>query len=157
MADIIDGDRLKKDILSDMRVELTDEFDQNFTRKAFFTKKWQKRKDPNALGSLLHVTGTLRRSIKSSVTTKGVRFTSQVPYATIHNEGGKGTLTVRSHTRTNHKTGRTYAVRSYSRRFNMPQRQFIGDGKETQKLIRNVIEDNLNKYHVSLTKFIRKK
>ena len=28
-------------ILSDMRVELTEEFDKNFERKAFFTDKWE--------------------------------------------------------------------------------------------------------------------
>ena len=42
-------------ILSDMRVELTEEFDE---RKAFFTDKWKKRANPNAKGSLLIVTGT---------------------------------------------------------------------------------------------------
>ena len=45
-------------ILSDMRVELTEEFDRNFERKAFFTDKWKKRANPNAKGSLLIVTGT---------------------------------------------------------------------------------------------------
>ena len=42
-------------ILTDMRVELTEEFDE---RKAFFTDKWKKRANPNAKGSLLIVTGT---------------------------------------------------------------------------------------------------
>lgn len=156
MADVINGDQLKKDILSDMRVELTEEFDKNFTRKAFFTDKWKRRKDPSAKGSLLLVTGTLRRSIQSSVTDKGVRFTSQVPYATIHNEGGKGTQTVREHYRTNKHTGKSYKVRSHQRRFNMPQRQFIGDGQQTQNLVRTVIEDNLRKLNMSLIKFIKK-
>ena len=45
-------------ILSDMRVELTEEFDRNFERKAFFTDKWKRRANPNAKGSLLIVTGT---------------------------------------------------------------------------------------------------
>lgn len=43
MADILDGEQLKRNILSDMRVELTEEFDKNFERKAFFTDKWKKR------------------------------------------------------------------------------------------------------------------
>ena len=58
MADILDGEQLKRNILSDMRVELTEEFDKNFERKAFFTDKWKKRANPNAKGSLLIVTGT---------------------------------------------------------------------------------------------------
>lgn len=57
---------LKKNIIADMRVELAEEFDKNFTRKAFFTDKWKKRWNPNALGSLLVVTGSLRRSIQAN-------------------------------------------------------------------------------------------
>lgn len=154
--DIIDGNQLKKDIISDMRVELTEEFDKNFERKAFFTNKWKKRKDPNAKGSLLVVSGAMRRSIQSQQTDSGVRFTSGLPYTTVHNEGGKGTLTVREHYRLNKKTGKRHKVRSHQRRFNMPQRQFIGDGQRTQELIRKVIEDNLKKFNLSLTQFLRK-
>ena len=36
-------------ILSDMRVELTEEFDKNFERKAFFTDKWKKRVTNNTI------------------------------------------------------------------------------------------------------------
>ena len=36
-------------ILSDMRVELTEEFDRNFERKAFFTDKWKKRATNNTI------------------------------------------------------------------------------------------------------------
>ena len=86
-------------ILSDMRVELSEEFDRNFERKAFFSDKWKRRANPNAKGSLLIVTGTLRRSIRSEVRGNGVRFSSAVPYASIHNEGGTGTKPVKAHTR----------------------------------------------------------
>ena len=86
---MIDAEQLKKNIIRDMRVELSEEFDKNFERKAFFTKKWKKRADPDAKGSLLLVTGTLRRSIKAEERPNGVRFSSAVPYAQIHNEGGK--------------------------------------------------------------------
>lgn len=75
MADILDGEQLKRNILSDMRVELTEEFDKNFERKAFFTDKWKRRANPNAKGTLLMVTGTLRRSIKSEVQKKQVSKT----------------------------------------------------------------------------------
>lgn len=152
---MIDGEQLKKNILNDMRVELSEEFDRNFTRKAFFTKKWKRRADPNAKGSLLIVTGTLRRSIRSEVKGDGVRFTSAVPYASIHNEGGSGTKSVRQHTRTSRK-GRQYTVRAHTRRFTMPQRQFVGDGKRTQELIKGVIEDNLKDFDIQLSKFIKK-
>ena len=155
MANQISGEQLKKDILSDMRVELTEEFDKNFERKAFFTNAWKKRKDPKANGSLLVVTGQMRRSIKSEVQGDGVRFSSSVPYATVHNEGGSGFVTVRQHQRKHYKTGKVYTVRSHQRRVNIPQRQFVGDGQRTQEIIRGVIDDNVKQFNASLSNFIR--
>lgn len=155
MAEIMTADKLKKDILDDMRVELSDEFDKNFERKAFFTDKWKARKDPKANGSLLVVSGRMRRSIKGSVEGDGVRFTSDTSYATVHNEGGSGFVTVRQHQRKHYKTGKVYIVRSYQRRVNIPQRQFVGDGQRTQEIIRGVIDDNVKQFNASLSNFIR--
>ena len=36
----------------------------------------------------------------------------------------------------------------------MPQRQFIGDGKETEQLIKDVIDDNLQAFSLSMSNFI---
>lgn len=152
---MIDGRQLKRNILDDMRVELSDEFDKNFDRKAFFSKKWKRRADPNAKGSLLMVTGTMRRSVKAEVKGDGVRFSSAVPYAAIHNEGGKGTKQVRQHTRTSRK-GKQYTVKAHTRKFNMPQRQFVGDAPRTQEIIKGVIADNIAEFNIQLSKFIRK-
>ena len=149
------GEQLKKDIISDMRVELAEEFDKNFTRKAFFTNKWKKRRNPNALGSLLVVTGSLRRSIQAKETPDGVLFTSNQPYATLHNEGGKGSVTVRQHTRKS-KKGKSYTVRQHNRAVNVPQRQFVGDGQDTQRIIKNVIDDNLGQYNQEIIKALKK-
>ena len=151
---MIDADQLKRNILNDMRVELAEEFDKNFDRKAFFTSKWKRRTNPNAKGSLLMVTGTMRRSIKAEVRDKGVRFSSAVPYAAIHHEGGTETKSVRQHTRTG-KKGKQHTVRAHTRKFTMPQRQFVGDGKRTQELIKGVISDNLADYNMELAKFIK--
>ena len=149
------GEQFKKDIISDMRIELAEEFDKNFTRKAFFTNKWKKRRNPNALGSLLVVTGSLRRSIQAKETPDGVRFTSNQPYATLHNEGGKGSVTVRQHTRKS-KKGKSYTVRQHNRAVNVPQRQFVGDGQDTQRIIKNVIDDNLEQYNQEIIKALKK-
>ena len=149
------GEQLKKDIISDMRVELAEEFDKNFTRKAFFTNKWKKRRNPNALGTLRVVTGSVRRSIQAKETPDGVRFTSNQPYATLHNEGGKGSVTVRQHTRKS-KKGKSYTVRQHNRAVNVPQRQFVGDGQDTQRIIKNVIDDNLEQYNQEIIKALKK-
>ena len=143
---------MKHRILQDLRVELTDEFDRNFERKAFFGDRWKPRRSEGK-GTLLPVTGTLRRSIRSSVVGDGVRFTSQVPYATVHNEGGTIAQNVRAHQRRRH--GKTHDVRAHQRRINMPQRQFIGDGPDTRRIIKSVIDDNLQQYNNELTKALR--
>ena len=98
MPDYIDPDQIKRNILNDMRVELADEFDRNFERKAFFTRKWKPRRI-NRRGSLLIVTGALRRSIKAEVKGNGVAFTSNVPYAVAHNEGLSGSMSIKAHSR----------------------------------------------------------
>ena len=145
---------LLHNILSDMRVELSEEFDRNFERKAFFSDKWKRRANPNAKGSLLIVTGTLRRSIRSEVRGNGVRFSSAVPYASIHNEGGTGTKPVKAHIRRG-KKGKTHQVKAHMRRFKMPKRQFIGDGKRTQEIIQKVVSDNLKDFNVQLIKVVQ--
>lgn len=151
---MLDANKLKADILADLRVELSDEFDQNFQRKAFFSDKWKPRAKNYPRGSLLMVTGAMRRSTIGQVSGDGVRFSSSMPYTTLHNEGGTGTKPVKAHQRRS-KKGKVYTVRAHSRKFNMPQRQFIGDGPETQRIIRSVIDDNLQKFNLSLTQFIK--
>ena len=84
--------------LNDIHTELKEEFDRNFEREAFFNDSpgWARRKfnDDESRG-LLSREGTLRRTIKkeASVTDHSVIFTSSVPYAVIHNEGGTITVT----------------------------------------------------------------
>lgn len=152
---MLNANELKTDILNDLRVELSDEFDKNFERKAFFSEKWKPRAHDYPKGSLLIVTGAMRRATRGRVEGNGVRFSSALAYATIHNEGGTGFKPVKAHTRKSRK-GKIYNVRAHSRKFTMPQRQFIGDGPDTQRLVRSVIEDNLQKFNISLTNFIKK-
>ena len=83
--------KIIKNILRDIQVELTDEFDQNFERQAFFSEPWQRRKSPirDKGRAILTDTGQLRRSIKSKTTENSVIFYTDLPYAEIHNEGGE--------------------------------------------------------------------
>ena len=43
-------DQIIKNILRDIQVEMTDEFDRNFERQAFFSEAWQRRKSPTRPG-----------------------------------------------------------------------------------------------------------
>ena len=83
-------------ILEDIRVDLSDEFDQNFERQAFFSEAWQRRKSPTRPGGHILVdTGRLRRSIQSRVDGSSITFFSTEPYAAIHNEGGEIVVTAK--------------------------------------------------------------
>ena len=146
---------LLRNILADMKVELTEMFDRNFERKGFFGSKWAPRKDTKAKGSLLLVTGKMRRSIRSGISGRGVKFTSPLPYTGLHNTGGKFTQTVRSHSRTS-KTGKSYTVKAHSRTMTMPQRQFIGDHPKVQQAISEIVHDNIAEFFDNLAKDLRK-
>lgn len=84
-------------ILKDIRVELSDEFDRNFEREAFFSEAWQRRKSPirGDGRAILTDTGQLRRSIRSRTTENSITFFTDLPYAEIHNDGGEIVVTER--------------------------------------------------------------
>ena len=85
-----------KRILRDIAVELSDEFDKNFEREAFFSEAWQRRKSPTRPGGhILVESGALRRSIQSRTTDSSITFYTTLPYAAIHNEGGEIRVTNR--------------------------------------------------------------
>lgn len=97
MEDVNKGVRdVIRNILKDIKVELGDEFDQNFKRQAFFTEAWQRRKSPlRPGGAILIDTGKLRQSIRSESTETSIRFFTDLPYAAIHNEGGEIKVTAK--------------------------------------------------------------
>lgn len=161
---ILDANKLKADILNDMRVDLSEEFDRNFERKAFFSDKWKPRAHNYPRGSLLMVSSALRRSIKGGAETleNGVRFSSAVPYASIHNEGGKITVTAKmkryfwaKFMQTKDESWRRMALMKVGKVITMPERRFIGDGPDTQRIIREAIDRNLQQFNTRLTDFFR--
>lgn len=84
-------------ILKDIQVEMSDEFDKNFERQAFFSEKWQRRKSPirDEDRAILTDTGALRKSIGSRTTENSITFFTSLPYAAIHNDGGEIVVTKR--------------------------------------------------------------
>lgn len=160
---MLDPDKLKNTLLTDIKVELFEEFDLNFGRKAFFSEKWKPRAFNYRSGSLLAASNTLRRSINASVIDDGVRFTSSVPYATAHNEGAKIKVTPRmrsffwaKYKSTKDEMWKFMALKKVGSVIELPQRQFIGDGPETHRLIETVINDFCKKFGLQLSDVIRK-
>ena len=142
------------DILRDARVKLTEMFKNNFREQGFFGQRWVATKvsktNKRGKGSILIVTGAMRRSIRSQIRGIAVVFSSNLPYTALHNEGGKFSVTVRAHSRTNRKTGNSYSVRSHSRQMNMPQRQFIGDHELVQQALGDIVFKRLQEFSQSL-------
>lgn len=133
----MDHNNLIRDILSDIAVELEDEFKRNFERKAFFDKKWK----PSPHG--LIDSGDLRESITGTAHSDCVEISSDAPYAAIHNEGGRIQVTARM--KAWHKYKETH--KSY---IEIPQRQFIGDHPAVDRAVEEIITENVDRYLDSL-------
>lgn len=76
--------------LQDMRSELVAEFSLNFIRQGFFSESWKRRKyQTEDSRGILTKTGDLRKAIRAEIEGNKIVFLNEMPYAKIHNEGGK--------------------------------------------------------------------
>lgn len=127
----------------------------NFEAESFEdvrVKKWPKRKGKErGRRKLLVKSGALRRSLNSRMYKRPKRieiiFSSNLPYAKIHNEGGsfQKSTTVRGHRRRT-KRG-VVSVRRHKRqqRVQIPERQFMGPSARFRKNFGAYIERRLSK------------
>ena len=147
--------KIIKRILRDIQVELGDEFDRNFERQAFFSEAWARRKSPNRPGGTLLIdTGNLRRSVRSRTTENSITFFTDLPYASIHNDGGEIVVTAgerRNDKRTQQLSTeadfwRFMAIKRAGTTIRIPRRRFLGAGPEVERIVREIIEENLNEY-----------
>jgi len=159
-----------KTILKDLQVELSDEFDKNFERKAFFNEKWPQTKWANGKGSLMTRTGAGRRSIYSKIEGDGIVWRSSLPYMAIHNEGGSIEVTAQmkkffwamyykssnaiskkangdfANTKRNQKlTGeaaiwKSLALMKVGKKMKIPERRFIGDHPQVKQSVKRVVD-----------------
>ncbi len=155
-----------KNIVGDIRVDLTEEFDRNFERKGFFDKKWKGTNLPNKRGSLLMRSGKLRRSIRAKETGTSVSWSSSLPYATINNDGGEIEVTAKMKSffwAMAYKAGmaagkgnsersqrlsaeaqqwKNLALMKVGAKMKIEQRQFIGDHPVVRQRIEDIIGVN---------------
>lgn len=132
-------------------------YDDSWKREGFIDKrieKWPRRSSPDkgkGRRRTLVKTGRLRRSIRMRVSGSRVTIFTEVPYAKIHNEGGKvtGTANVKAHTRKIGKgrKAKKVPVKAHKRRFNytMPKRQFMGESDLLNRRIIKNVEQQLEK------------
>lgn len=169
----MDINTLTQNIVNDLGVELADEFDKNFERKGFFTEKWPDSKMRNNRGSLMMRSGNLRRSIKYNVREGMVMFSSSLPYASIHNEGGEITVTAKmlryfwamyykaAGAVTTKKNGddsnskrnvnlraeavqwKNLALMKVGQKIKVEKRQFVGDHPQVSNIVNNILDKNM--------------
>ena len=162
-----------KQTLTDIKVKLGEEFDRNFERKAFFDEKWPATKLTYHRGSLMMRTGRLRKSLLNpKVTSNGIVWSSSLPYADIHNNGGEIRVTPQmrkffwakyyqtSSATTKKKNGeasssarnrklsieaeqwKALALKPIGSIIKIEKRQFIGSHPQVDKHIKEVINHN---------------
>lgn len=174
--------RMMRLTMEDIRVECDDEFQQNFQREAFFNEKWKRRRYDDQSGrKLLHGPGTggvhLSQSLfPGKIQRDTITYTSTLPYAAIHNDGGvivvtakmkryfwaryisaTGAITYRKNgerraTQKNRRLDadaefyKAMALKKVGSKIVIPRRRFIGTHPELEKSIINIIEKNLTEF-----------
>lgn len=151
-------------------------FERQGWRGASF-RKWPDRKDTRNKRSLLvgrtrQLINSIRRSIRVA-NMKFIKWATDVPYASVHNDGYNGLVRVRSHDRgkfTNRKVGtgihsiRTRKERSkrvrertgnarvlnYTRKVRIPQRRFMGNSPILARIL-------VKKYHEMFHQMLSKR
>ena len=181
------SDQLYKRILQDLRVELSEEFDRNFERKAFFDRPWPQTKFANKRGSLMMRTGYLRRSLRAGISGNSIRFISSAIFAEIQNSGGKIRVTVKmkrffwamyyknagavkrnasgaqANTSGNRKLSaeaamwKAMALKPVGSVITIPARTFIGNHPQVDAAVKRVVESNLKELENYLSTLFKKR
>lgn len=176
-----------KNLIKDIAVDLNDEFDRNFERKAFFNQPWEQSKLHNPKGSLMMRTGQLRNSLSYSLGDDSITWSSSLPYASIHNEGGEITVTAKmksffwamyykaSGAMTKTKGGKVSASKrnqnlsveaqqwknmallKIGSKIKIPQRQFIGDHPRVRERIQVVFDKHMEEVEVYFNEKFKQK
>jgi phage gpG-like protein len=130
--------KMKRDVRRYVRVYCLKWFDDSFQNQGFTDGSfvaWEKRKEPDHRvgGAILENTTYLRKSLEvMSEDNDSTEFGTTVPYAGLHNNGGRLRVIqyVRAHTRT--RKGKREQVQAHSRKIDtkFPKRQFIGHSEK---------------------------
>lgn len=170
----MDLNQFHKNLLNDTRIELTEEFDRNFERKAFFDIKWPNNKLINRRGSMMARSNNLRRGYRSRIEGEKIVFSNSMAYASIHNEGGEVKVTFKMKKyfwamfyqstggMKKTKTGKVskskentalsieaqqwkaMALMPVGKTIKIPSRKVIGRHPRILEVIENVVNNNLN-------------
>ena len=167
----MDLDKFLQNIIYDVKVDLADEFDRNFERKAFFDEKWQHTKLHNRIGSLMIRRGNLRNSINADIQGNKIIFSSSLPYASIHNEGGELTVTTKmkkyfwaKHIEAKNTKNiieaeqfKAMALKPIGSKIIIPKRQFIGNHPKVKEAVERAVNANLEELNKAIKQALSNK
>ncbi len=154
-----------KTTLTDIKVKLDGEFKKNFTKHSFFGDRWKRPRMRNTRGALLGQ-GTLMNSLQSELTPNGIRYSSSVPYAQIHNEGGEIVVTAKmkryfwrmyylctnadkqKNLTKEAQQWKALALKKVGSKIVIPKRQFIGQHPKVDTMIKEIINHNLKEIEI---------
>lgn len=166
-------DRSLDDIKVEFDEEFDRNFER---KSFFNEKKWPERKFDDGVGSLMQRSGGLRGSVRSRKRGVELAYSSSKPYGRIHNEGGEIKVTrkmkgyffarlkeiegkytyKKDGEKRNNKQNlqlsdkeqfyRAMALKKVGSTIVMPERRFIGTGRNTDRIIRDIVETNFKEY-----------
>ncbi|PZP42163.1 MAG: hypothetical protein DI598_17255 [Pseudopedobacter saltans] len=153
-------DYIENDVTTVIGVESVNHFKDNFQNEGFDNQKWESRKTKR-IGStdgqkILSKSGDLAESIDYRVEGSTVVIYSDLPYAQIHNEGGKITVTpqMRKYFWANYYAAKDggmldiadqYKAMALAKEITIEQRQFMGDSPPLLDSISNKIVRDLTR------------
>jgi len=162
-------EKILKRLLRNIEIELSGAFDLNFERKRFFDRPWPRRRYPGRRGSLLIVSGALRRSIRSRTGRNKIVWTSYLPYARIHNEGGEITVTPRmkrffwwQFRQTDKRSPmagfyKAMALKRAGDKIHIPERRFIGPHREVDRIVKKEIDEQIKEIDQTIKQILNPK
>jgi phage gpG-like protein len=69
-----DFSNILKNIIDDIAVEFSEQYEENFRGKSFFNEAWKRSASPNKTGSLMVRSGALKKSIRHTKSATGIMF-----------------------------------------------------------------------------------
>lgn len=145
-----------------LAVIMSGETEAAFRSKVWDGVRWAPVRVPNPRGSLMLRTGALRRSLSFVSRGSVVVVSSSMPYASLHNEGGRVVVPVTDRMRRywwwqyRKSGGRDvrYKAMALSRRSHwsvcVPRRQFVGVTGETDRQLEAQLDEMLEELDMKL-------
>ncbi len=158
----LDSRSIEHELARKLAVIMSNETEAAFRSKVWDGVRWAPVRVANPRGSLMLRTGALRRSLSFVARGNVVAVSSSMPYASLHNEGGRVVVPVTDKMRRywwwqyRKSGGRDvrYKAMALSRKSQwticVPQRQFVGVTDETDRQLEAQLDEMLGELDIRI-------